>query len=118
MSLADVWHQGHEAGALDGVLDGALERGAVAAALAAEDLTLAGAELFQCLHVLVIDERGARATLFRTETAAVLPALAKLFANHRGIRLVRVECWSSANRGGTVKIAIPRRTVNETARSV
>src|SRR5262249_54008263 len=73
---------GHEPGALDGVLDGALEGGAVAAALAAEELALAGAQLLERLHVLVIDERRPRAALLGAEPAAVFPSPPELLANH------------------------------------
>ncbi len=44
--FADVRHQGHESGTLDRVLDGALERGAVTAALAGLEFSLASAEFF------------------------------------------------------------------------
>src|SRR5262249_31946297 len=70
-SFADVGHQRHEARPFDGVLDRALEGGAVAAALAAEHLALAGAELLERLHVLVVHERRPRAACRRAETAAV-----------------------------------------------
>src|SRR5262249_8730703 len=73
-SFPDVGHQAHEARPLDGVLDGALEGGAIAAALAAEDLALAGAELLERLHVLVVHERRPRAARRRAEPAAVLAA--------------------------------------------
>src|SRR5438876_4692988 len=53
--LADVWHQRHKPGPLDGGATGPLKGGAVAAALAAEELALAGTELLQARHVLVID---------------------------------------------------------------
>src|SRR5205814_4885716 len=82
-SLADVREEGHEAGPLDGVLDGPLEGGAVTAALAAKELALAGAELLEVLHVLVVDERRPRAALFGAEPAAVLPPLALIRARHR-----------------------------------
>src|SRR5688500_19055116 len=71
-SLADVGQQRHEPSPLDRVLDRALERGAVAGALPAEHLALARAELLQRRHVLVIDERRARAAFLRAEPAAVL----------------------------------------------
>src|SRR5262245_46186758 len=85
-SLADVGHQSHEAGALDGVLNGALEGGAVSAALAAEQLALAGAQLLERLHVLVVDERRPRAALFRAEPAAVFPSPTELLPNHELLR--------------------------------
>src|SRR5579871_4705031 len=81
--LADVGHQRHEAGAFDGILDGALKGGAVAAAFAAEQFALAGAELFERLHVLVINERRPRASFFGAEPAAILSAPSELLANHR-----------------------------------
>src|SRR5947209_20378442 len=80
--LADVGQQRHEARALHRVLDGALEGGAVAAALTAEHLTLAGAHLLEALHVLVIDERGAWASVLRAEPAAVLAASSELLGYH------------------------------------
>src|SRR5206468_8631157 len=82
-SFADVGHQRHEAGALDGVLDGPLEGGAVAAPLAAEQLALAGAELFQGLHILVIHKSRPWAALLGAEAAAILPAPSQFLANHR-----------------------------------
>src|SRR3954454_18812453 len=94
-SLADIGHERHEAGPLDGVLDGALEGGAVAAALAAEQLALAGAQLLQGLHVLVIDERRPRAALLGAEPAAVLPTPPELLPNHvipRPIRYAESRC--------------------------
>src|SRR5262249_37662915 len=80
--FADVRHEGHEASAFDGVLDGALEGGAIAAALAAEQFALAGAELLERLHVLVIHECRPRAALLRAEPAAILAATTKLLTNH------------------------------------
>src|SRR5436190_140506 len=85
--LAHVGQQRHEAGAFDGVLDGALERGAIAAALAAEQLALAGAKLFEALHVLVIHEDGAWAALLGAKPAAILSASAEFLANHRNLTL-------------------------------
>src|SRR5262245_31563671 len=81
-SFADVRHEGHETGPLDRVLDGALEGGAVAAPLAAEELALAGAHLLETLHVLVIHERRPRAAFLRAEAASILAALAQFLANH------------------------------------
>src|SRR5436309_1003473 len=77
-SFADVRQEPHEPGPLDGFLDRSLERGAVAAALATEDLALAGAQLLQGNDVFVINERRPRTTLFGAEPAAVLPAPAEL----------------------------------------
>ena len=84
--LADVWHQGHESSAFDGVLHGALEGGAIAAALAAEELTLAGAELLERLYVLVVDEGWSRAAFLGAKPAAILPASTELLSNHCGSR--------------------------------
>src|SRR5262249_56887599 len=67
----------------DRVLDGALEGGAVAAALAAEELPLAGTHLLEALHVLVIDEGRPRAAFLRAEPAAVFAPPPGLFADHR-----------------------------------
>src|SRR5207244_1619621 len=82
-SLADVWHQRHEACPLDGILARPLEGGAVATALPAEELALACAQLFQRLHVLVIHEGRSRAALLGAKATPVLPAPSKLLANHR-----------------------------------
>src|SRR5262249_23752404 len=87
--LADVGHQRHEAGPLDGVLDDALGAVAVAAELAAEELARAGAELLQRLHVLVIDESRPGTTFFGAEPAAILPAPPELLADHRVLCLDR-----------------------------
>ena len=87
--LADVGQQGHEAGALDGVLDGALEGGAVAAPLPRKHLALAGAELFERLHILVVDERRPRTPFLGAETTAIFPSPSKLLANHRLVSLRR-----------------------------
>ena len=59
--LADVRHQAHEAGTLDGVLDGTLECGTIPASLATEHLALTGAKFLEGLHVLVVDEGRPRA---------------------------------------------------------
>src|ERR1700736_5653071 len=82
-SLPDIGEQRHETGALDRVLDGALEGGAVPRALAAEHLAQGTAELLQSLHVLVIDERGARAALLGAEPAAILAVSTELLSDHR-----------------------------------
>src|SRR5215510_2716021 len=87
-SIADVGHQRHEAGPLDGILDRALERGAVAAAFTAHHLTLHIAELLQGCHVLVVHEGGARAALLRAEAAAILPATSHLLADHLSAPIV------------------------------
>src|SRR5262249_53415412 len=81
-SLADVRHQRHEARSLHSVLDRALKRGAVAAALAAEHLALTGAELLERLHVLVVDEGRPRAAFLGAEAAAILAAAPEFLANH------------------------------------
>ena len=85
--LTDIGQERHEARPLDGVLDGSLEGGAVAAALAAEELALAGAEFLESRHVFVIDERGPGAAFLGAEAAAVLTAASELFPNHRSPRL-------------------------------
>jgi hypothetical protein len=72
--LSDVGHQSHEAGSLDGVFDRALESRAGAAPFLAVQLALAGAELFETLHVLVIDIGRPRAAFFGAEPAAVFPS--------------------------------------------
>src|SRR5439155_915857 len=59
-----------------------LEGGAVAGPLAAKQFTLAGAELLESLHVLVIDERGPRASFFGAKPASILPAATELLPNH------------------------------------
>src|SRR5436190_4866926 len=86
-SLADVRQQGHEAGPLQGGGDGPLEGGAVAGPLAAEQLALAGAELLEALHVLVVHEGRPRAAFLRAEATAVLAAAAQFLAHHRVRRL-------------------------------
>ena len=75
--------QGHEARPFDGVLDSTLKGSAVAAAFAAEEFALAGAELLQGLHVFVIHERRPRTAFFGAEPAAIFPAPPELLANHR-----------------------------------
>src|SRR5262245_46735414 len=54
--FSHVRHQPHVPRSLDGDADGTLESRAGAGALAAKELALAGAELLQTLHVLVINE--------------------------------------------------------------
>src|SRR4051812_41452310 len=81
-SLAHVGDQGHEPRPLDRVARRALERGAVAAALAREHLALIGAQLLQESDVLVIDIGGTRATFRGAEPAAVLPVPTKFFPRH------------------------------------
>src|SRR5262249_35114127 len=78
----DIGHQGHEAGPLDGVLHRTLEGGAVAGALAAEELALASAHLLQTGHVLVIDERRPRTTFLRAKAATIPAAPTQLLGNH------------------------------------
>src|SRR5258708_34133861 len=78
-----IRHQSHEPRPLDGVLDSALEGGAVAAALAAENLALVRAQFLERLHVLVIDERRPRTALARAKPAAILPTSSKLLTDHR-----------------------------------
>ena len=80
--FTDVRHESHEPGPLDGVLDGPLKGGAVAAAIAAEELALAGAHLLQPGNVLVVHEGGPRAAFLGAESAAIFSATSKLFANH------------------------------------
>src|SRR2546427_8413543 len=87
--FANVWQQRHEARSFDGVLDGALKRGAVAAALAAEELALAGAHLLQAGDVFVVHEGGTRAAFLRAKAAAILAAATKLLVNHSEPRRVR-----------------------------
>jgi hypothetical protein len=72
--FTDVGHQGHEAGPLNGVFDCSLECGAGAAPLLAVQLALAGAELFETLHVFVIHVSRSRAAFFGAEPAAVFPS--------------------------------------------
>ncbi len=81
--LANVWYERHEACSLDGVLDGALEGCAIAAAFATKELALVGTHLLQALHVLVINERGTRASLFCAKPATILATTPKLLADHR-----------------------------------
>ena len=80
--LADVGDQGHEAGSLDGVAGGSLERRAVAAPLSREHLALVGAELLQEPDVLVIDIRRPRATFRGAEAAPVLPVPTEFLPRH------------------------------------
>jgi hypothetical protein len=81
--LPHIGYQSHEAGTLDCILDGPLESSAIAAAFAAEELALAVAQLFQGLHVLVIDKGWPRAAIFGAKTAAVFPASPQLLPNHQ-----------------------------------
>jgi hypothetical protein len=84
--FADVGQQGHKAGAFDRVFDGSLEGGAIAAAFAAKEFTLAGAHLLKALHVFIIHESGPGAALFGAEPTTILPATSKLLANHSNPR--------------------------------
>src|SRR5262249_11523269 len=89
--LAAGGQQGHEPGPLQRRGGGPLEGGAVAGALAAEQLALAGAELLEALHVLVVHERRPRAAVLRAEAAAVLAAPAQFLTNHCPVRCARRE---------------------------
>src|SRR5262249_39932052 len=100
-SLADVGQQRHEAGPLDRLLGGALESGAVAAAFAAEQLTLTCAELLKSLHVLVVHEHRPRTAFLGAKAAAVLPAPSEFLANHRSPRRT-----SSGKSSYTEKVAV------------
>src|SRR5262249_43099862 len=59
------------------------EGGAVAAALAAEQLALAGAKLLEALHVFIIYERRPGTPFLGAEPAAVFPSPSELLADHR-----------------------------------
>jgi hypothetical protein len=91
LSFAHIRHQCHESRSFDGVFDGALKGGAVAAAFAAEDLALVRAQFLERLHVLVIDERGSRAALLRAKPATILPTPSKLLADHGNIPLGKAK---------------------------
>ena len=69
--LPNIRHQGHEAGALDGIFDSALEGSAGAAPLLAVQLALAGAELLEPLDILVIHVGRPRAALFGAEPTPI-----------------------------------------------
>src|SRR2546423_1497128 len=87
-SVADVRQQAHEPRPLDGVLDGPLIPGTVAAALAAEHLALRVAELLQRLHVLVVHESRPGTAFLRAKAAAILTATTQFLANHWSSSLV------------------------------
>src|SRR5438105_3489500 len=80
--IGDVGQQGHEAGPLDRGADRALERGAIAGALAAVELALRRAELLQRGNVFVIDEGWPWAAFPRAEAALAAAALAQFLADH------------------------------------
>src|SRR5262249_16813991 len=82
-SLAHVRDQRHEPGALHRVAGCALERRAIAAALAGEHLALVGAKLLEQPDVLVVDIRRARASVGGAEPAPILPVPAKSFPRHK-----------------------------------
>ena len=113
--FADIGHQTHEAGALHGDTDGALERGAGSAALAAEKLALAGAEFLKARYILEIHKRGPRTSFFRTEAATVLFVASQFLLNHAAVNLskrpnaVSVQfcrkCYRSDGRDGRQRFA-------------
>jgi hypothetical protein len=70
--FSDIRQERHKAGAFDGVLDGALERGARAAPLSAIQLALAGAQFLEPLHVLVIDVGRPGTTFFCAKPTSIL----------------------------------------------
>jgi len=111
-SLADVGHQRHEACSLDGVFDGALESGAVTAALAAEQLALGGAELFKSLNVFIVHKGWPWTSFFGTEPAAILPAPSEFLANH--VRLCpHLSVEIPVPIDGSITIATKHPGVNE-----
>src|SRR5271156_3405092 len=85
--FAHVRHQRHEPCPLDGVFYRTLESCAVAAALPAKELALAGAHLLQALHVLIVDERRPRATFFGAKPTTIFASTTQLLANHCRISL-------------------------------
>src|SRR4051794_38116876 len=85
-SLARVGQERHEPGALDSVLNGALESGAVPAALAAHELALGRGQLLQDVNALVVHEGRPWAALLGAKTTAILPAPALLLHHHSSCR--------------------------------
>lgn len=81
--LAHIGKEPHEPGSLDGIRGRSLKRRAEPAALATEQLTLAGNQLLQVSHVLVVDERRPRASFLRTEPAPA-PAVTFEFLPRNG----------------------------------
>ena len=69
--FSDIRQERHEAGAFDGVLDGALECGTRAAPLPAIQLALAGAQFLQPLHVLVIHIGRPGTALLRAKSTTI-----------------------------------------------
>src|SRR5262249_19200006 len=102
--FADVRRQGAEAGPLYGRLYGPLEGRAVAAALAAEQLPLTGAELLEALHVLVVHERRPRTAFLGAEPAAVFAPSPELLADHRCPRPQCLSVSMRARYGETIKV--------------
>ena len=81
-SFANVGQQAHEPRPLDGVLHGPLKGSAIAAALPAENLPLAGAQFLKPWHVLVIHVGRPRAAFFGAEPAAVFSPPPKFLSDH------------------------------------
>jgi hypothetical protein len=69
--LPNIGQECHVASAFDGVFDRSLEGGAGAAPLFAVQFALAGAELFETLHVFVIYIGRPRAALFGAKPATI-----------------------------------------------
>jgi hypothetical protein len=113
--LADVGHQRHEARPLDGVLDSALEGGAIAAAFAAKQLALGSAKFFESLHVFIIHEGRPRTSFFGAKPATILPAPSELLANHVCLRpLISVK--TAIQTDGSITLAMDHPSVNLTQR--
>jgi len=85
-SFAYIRHEPQETGPLDRRADRPLEGRAGSTALPAEEFALAGAELLQALHVLVVNEHRAGAAFFGAKATTVFAAAAELFPNHEFLR--------------------------------
>src|SRR3990172_4269694 len=118
-SLSNIRQQRHEPRPLDRRLDGALKRRAVSAPLPTEKLSLARAELFQRLHVLVIDIRRPRTPVRGAEPATALVGSRNAFLTQVSLTVRQVtRLRADSHRGETVKLQRMRGAVNtETARA-
>jgi hypothetical protein len=80
--FAHVGQKTHKPSPFDGITHSPLEGRAESTPLPAEHFALAGDQLFEVAHILVIDERWTGAAVLRAEPASVFAVLTQLLPHH------------------------------------